>query len=70
MIRGLWDHQVDAINDVKLGDSDVDTYTYKPMTSLLARWENINKDKHGKHCNNQWKMFLPFVLSIDGMLGR
>ena len=55
MIRGLWDCQVDAIIDVKLGDSDADTYKYKPMTSLLSRWENIEKDKHGKHCHNQRK---------------
>ena len=40
------------------------------MTSLLARWEKINKDKHGKHCNDQRKQFYPFVFSVDGMLGR
>ena len=70
MIRGLWDRQVDAIIDVKLGDADGDTYKYNPMTALLAMWENIKKDKHGKHCHDQWKMFSPFVLSVDGILGR
>ena len=55
MIEGLWDRQVDAIIDVKLGDSDTDTYKYKPMISLLVRWEIINKDKHGNHCNDQRK---------------
>ena len=70
MIRGLWDRQVDAIIVVKLVDADADTYKYEPMTSLLARWENIKKDKHGKHCHDQRKHFLPFVLSVDGMLGR
>ena len=49
MIQGLWDRQFDAIIDVKLGDANAGTYKYDPMTSLLARWENINKDKHGKH---------------------
>ena len=38
MIRGLKDRQVNSIIDVKLGDADADTYNYKPMTSLLARW--------------------------------
>ena len=28
------------------------------------------KDNTGKHCNYQWKRFYPFVLSIDGMIGR
>ena len=68
IIRGLWDHKVDAIIDVKLGDADTDTYKYEPMTSLLFRWENIKKDKHGKYCHNQ-RIFSPFVLSVDGMLG-
>ena len=48
---------VDDIIAVKLGDSDADMYKYKPMASLLARWENIKKDKHGKHCHDQLKCF-------------
>ena len=70
VIRGLWDRQVKAIMDVKLGDADADTYKYEPMKSLLDRWENINKEKQVKHCNNQRNHFLTFVLSVEGMLGR
>ena len=69
MIQGLWDRQVNASIDVKLGDSDADTYKYEPMTSLLGRWEKIKKYKHCKHCNDQWNFFT-FVLSVDRMLGR
>ena len=47
-----------------------DTYKYEPMTSLLASWENIKKDKYSKHCHAQRKHFLSFVLSVDGILGR
>ena len=39
MVQDLWDHQVNAIIDVKLGDADADTYKYEPMAALLARWE-------------------------------
>ena len=67
MIRGLLDRQVDAIIDVKLGDDDADMYNYEQMTSLLARWENIKKEKHGKHCNDQRKLFLLFVLLVYGV---
>ena len=70
MIRDLWDRQVDAIINVRLGDADAETYKYELMQSILSRWENIKKDKHGKNCNDQRKMFLPFVLSVDGILGR
>ena len=39
------------------------------MAALLVRWETIKKDNHGKHYHNQRKHFLPFVFSVDGMLG-
>ena len=56
-IQGLWDRQFDAIIDIKLGYANEDTYKYEPIISLLTRWENIEKDKHGKHCNDQQKHF-------------
>ena len=58
MIQDLWDCQVDAIIDVNLGNADAYTYKYYPITSLLGRWENIKKDKHGKHCHDQRNCFL------------
>ena len=70
LVRGLWGRQVDAIIDVTLGDADVDSYKYEPMTALLARWETIKNYKHGKDCHYQRKHFLPFVLLVDGMLER
>ena len=68
MVQGLWDRQVNAIIDVKLGDSDAYTYKYDPITSLLSRWENIKKYKHGKHCNDQQKNFA--VCSVSGQNAR
>ena len=40
------------------------------MATLLDWWENINKDKHTKNFHDQRKDFPPFVLYVDGMLGR
>ena len=70
MIRGLWDSQVESTIEFKIEDYDAETYNYKPMTSLLSRWEKIKKDKHGKYCHDQRKHFSPFVLSVDRTLGR
>ena len=70
MVQGLWDRQVDAIIDIKLGDADTDSYKYEPMEVLLSRQETIKKDKHGKICHDQRKFVLPFVISVDGMLQR
>ena len=52
MIQCLWDLQVDAIIDVKLGDADADMYKYEPMPELLDRWLKIKKYKHGEHCHD------------------
>ena len=57
MIQGLWDHQVNAIVDVKLRYSGVDMYKYEPMPKLLYKWENIKKDKHSKNCHHKRKLF-------------
>ena len=66
IVQGLWDHKVEAIIDVKLGDTDADLYKYEPTAVLLAWWETIKKDKNGKHCHDQQKTF---VLSVDGITG-
>ena len=70
MVQGLWYCQVNSIIYVKLGDDDVDTYKYEPMTALLSRWEKIKKYKHSKHCHDQQKHFSLFVISVDVMLDR
>ena len=70
MFRVLWDVQFGTIIDVKLGDTDAESYKYEPMAALLAHWETIKKDNHSKHCHDRRKHFSPFFLSVDGMLGR
>ena len=70
MIQCLWDCQVYAIIEINLGNTDVDTYKYEPMTPLLARWENIKKDNHSKHCHDQQKHYSLFVISVEIMLEK
>ena len=53
MVGVLWDCQVDTIIYVKFGDAYVGSYKYELMAALLARWETIKKENHGKHCHEQ-----------------
>ena len=69
LIRVLWYRQNNAIIDVKLGNTDADTYRFEPMVTLPTWWEKRKKDKNGKHCHKQRKSISPSVLSVDGMLG-
>ena len=57
MIQGLWDQQIKAIIDVRLGDTDADSYKYEPMEALLAWWKPTKKDKDSNHCNDQQNFF-------------
>ena len=43
LIRGLWEIQTDDIIDVRLKDSDADTYVKEGMDTLFPRWEQIHK---------------------------
>ena len=35
-IKGLWEHQTDAVIDAKLSNNDVDTYRFEAMAALLV----------------------------------
>ena len=70
LIRSLCYRHTDAIIDVKLGDTHEKIYIFEPMSALLAWWEKIKKYNHDNHCHEQQIIFSPFVLSVDGMLGR
>ena len=69
MIQCLWDKHVESIIDVKLYDTDADKNEYEPITELLDWCQNIKRDKHGKHCNYQQKLFSYFVFSVNVMIG-
>ena len=70
LIQGLWESQTDAINDIRFGDSENETYKKKPMKPLLVWWDIEKKENQGKHCHEQRETFFPFVLSVDIMLGK
>ena len=69
-IQGLGESQIEAIIDVRFGDADAETWKPEGMDNLLARWEKIKKDKHGQHHQDKGKFFSPFVLLVDGMMGK
>ena len=41
MTQGLWDQQSEAIIDVRIGNTDADSYKYESMEELLDWWEAI-----------------------------
>ena len=55
---------------VRFGDADVETWDPVRMDKLLAGCDKTKKDKHGKACYDQQRHFSPFVLSVDGVMGK
>ena len=69
-IQGPWEIQTKAIIVVRIGDADTDTWKSEGMDKMLNWRKKTKKDKHGQACYNQRKHFSPFVLSVDGTMGK
>eukprot|EP00957_Ditylum_brightwellii_P107093 8171146-Ditylum_brightwellii.AAC.1 len=70
MIHHLWKHQVDAVIDVRITDTDAKSYILHPLETVLAAQEKGKKGKYLNSCLEQNHHFSPFVVSVDGMLGK
>ena len=70
LIRYLWGIYTNAIINVKLRNAHTDTHRFGTMVTLLAWWDKMKNYNHDKHYHKQWKHCSPFILSVDGMLGR
>ena len=57
LIRGLWYIQTESIIYVWFGYADAETYKKEGIDTLFLRWKK-NKDKHGRHCQKQQRIFL------------
>ena len=56
--------------DVRVTNTDQKSYIEKKVESVLARQERENKNKYLADCIQERTDFTPFVVSVDGLLGR
>ena len=70
LIRGFWSSSTDCIVDVRLTDTDQPTYLPKSPFEVLELHEEEKKRKYAKKCCEQRRNFTPFVISVDGMIGK
>ena len=69
LVRGFFCRRRDAIFDIRLQDIDARTCVNKDPQQCLIASENAKKKKCLKKCHEQRRGFVPFVVSVDGMLG-
>ena len=70
LIRGFWSAGTDCILDVRVTDTDAKSYCKWPLHKVLESQEKEKKRKYLGACLENRRHFTPFVLSVDGLLGR
>jgi hypothetical protein len=61
---------MDCIIDVRVTDTDETSYALKPSDKVLEAAEKLKKKKYLQACLEQRRNFTPFLMSIEGLLGK
>ena len=67
-VRGVWEPQTEALFDIRVVDTDAQSYRARTPCDVLGTAE-AEKRKYLRACQDQRATFTPLCVSIDGMLG-
>ncbi len=68
--HGFWERGRTPIFDMRITDTDAQSYRKKEFVKVLEQHEKEKKDKYLQNCLEMWKDFMPMVYSVDGIAGR
>ena len=68
-IRGVWLPQAEALFDIRVVDTDAQSYSSRTPREVLKSAEKEKKMKYGEACEDRHSLFTPFCCSVDGLLG-
>lgn len=69
-VRGVWTPQTEALFDIRVIDTDAQSYSNMSPIDVLVNAEREKKEKYGAACNKRRAIFTPLCVSVDGMMGR
>ncbi|KAL7503627.1 hypothetical protein ACHAXN_001389 [Cyclotella atomus] len=69
-VDGFWKHGRRCFFDVRITDTESRSTRNVDPAKVLAKCEQLKKDKHLRPCLEQRRDFTPLVYSVDGMSGR
>ncbi len=69
-VRGVWQPQSEALFDVRVVDTDAQSYVQRAVSAVLATAEREKKGKYTQAVETRHASFSPFALSVDGFLAR
>ena len=69
-VRGVYENQVEASLDIRVTDTDAESFKLKSVLQVLKSQEMDKKRKYKKPCEERRWHFTPFICSVDGALGK
>ncbi len=69
-MRGVWQPQSEALLDIRVVDTDTQSYVQRAVSAVLATAEREKKRKYTQAVEARQASFSPFVLSVDGFLAH
>ena len=69
-VRGVWQTQSVALLDIRVIDTDAQSYLSRSVQSILSSAETEKRTKYQAACEFRRAAFTPFITSVDGALGK
>ena len=69
-IRGVWQPQAEALFDIRVVDTDAQSYAHRTVDDVLISAEKEKKKKYNEAAAARHASFSPFVVSVDGYMGK
>ena len=68
-VHGAWEPQTEALFDIRVVDTDAQSYCADTPHDVLSTANGEKKCKYLQACQDQWATFTPLCVSVDGILG-
>ena len=68
-VRGVWLPQAEALFDIRVIDTDAQSYGNRSPRDVIKSAENEKKAKYTRACEERRAQFTPLCISVDGVLG-
>ena len=69
-VRGVWSPQTEALFDIRVVDTDAQSYCGHAPLDVLTTAEREKKLKYRSACEERRAIFTPLCVSVDGLLGN
>ena len=66
-VCGVWVPQFEALFDIRIIDTDAQSYCTRPPITILSNAEMEKKKKYQQPCH---ELSTPLCISVDGMMGK